>query len=56
MFQNMVTVPFLLVGVVLIAAGLVMLRLDRRGRTPQEPDPEPPSEPGSLFRDPQQGR
>jgi hypothetical protein len=48
----MVTVLLIAVAGVLIAAGLVLLRIDRRRRPTRGSDPQSPPEPAELFRDP----
>ena len=48
----MVTVLLIAVAAVLIAIGLVLLRIDRGRRPTRGSDPQSPSEPADLFRDP----
>jgi hypothetical protein len=51
------TVVLFAAAVVLVAAGVLLLVLDGRRRAPVlGPGPRPPLEPGSLFRDPYEGR
>jgi hypothetical protein len=52
MFPTMVTVLLIAVAAVLIDAGLVLLRIDRRRRPTRRSDPQSPPEPADLFRDP----